>query len=402
MLVIEKAGLIEAAAPATTESKPSNTRFRARIIEAGQGSTAYYPEKVLEDYASVFQPGTHVYMDHPSVTEEADRPERSIRDLVGKFVSEAEYDDGALYTDIEFFSWAAPAVGELKDDIGLSIRAYGTAVQESGQLTPTLQTFTAVESVDLVTRAGAGGRLLEMLESARPSDPDEGKPMPIVVTHMQEATANEKREALNALVTDAYSANDYVWVRDFDDTYVWFEGATDDGYAVYQQTYSTINDVPGSLEGTATEVRAQTTYVPVSPQESATMNINTTTIPKESRMNEAQEATLNALAESVSKLAELMTPVVESLGRVAETPPDEETTEISPLEAANVLAASGLSDAGREAAIARVSESVTLAQAIEAQREYEDGITAAASGGKVIVEESDKPTGPSPFKKFGA
>lgn len=119
-------------------------------------------------------------------------------------------------------------------------------------------------------------------------------------------------------------------------------------------------------------------------------------------MNEAQEATLNALAESVSKLAELMTPVVESLGRVAETPPEEETTEISPLEAANVLAASGLSDAGREAAIARVSESVTLAQAIEAQREYEDGITAAASGGKVIVEESDKPTGPSPFKKFGA
>lgn len=398
MKIVEKAGLLESAAPTATESKSFGTRYHARIIEAGQGSSAFYPEKVLEDYASVFRAGTPVYFDHPTATEESDRPERSVRDLAGKLVSDAEFVEGALYGDIEFYSWAAPVVEELMDDVGLSIRAYGTATQESGRSTPTLQTFTDVESVDVVTRAGAGGKLVEMLESARPAkDPE--------ITVVREATANEKSRALGDLVQAAHGTqSDYTWVRDHDDTYVWFEAADENGYAVYQQTYSTVNDVPTSLEGNAVEVRAQTTYVPVSAQESTTRNTETT--PKENQMDKDQEAKIDALAESIAALTAALTPVVESLSTATpqEVTPEEvktEETAIDPLEAARALAASGLSEAGQAAALERVGKDTTLEKAIEAQREYEKSIAESARGGKIDTLESKRPDS-SPFKRIGA
>ena len=393
MQVIEKAGVLESAAPSTTESKSSGSRYRARIIEAGQGSSAYYPEQVLENCASVFRKGTPVYFDHPTATEDKDRPERSVRDLVGKLVETAEYSDGALYSDIEFYSWAAPVVEEMMGDVGLSIRAYGTATKEADRPTPTLESFTDVQSVDVVTRAGAGGALIEMLESARPVEDPE-------ITVVREATANEKERALSDLVNKAYSVNkNWVWVRDYDDTHVWFEVSDEDGFAIYQQTYSSVNDVPSSLEGSRAEVRAQTTYVPVSTQESTTRNNETT--PKETVMNEEQEAMLRSLSESVASLAELIKPLVESAKGTEPEKAEPEAETIDPLEAAKILAASDLSEAGQKQALERVSESVTLEQAIEAQREYEDSIAKAAGGGRIDVDESAKPTA-SPFKKFGA
>lgn len=397
MKVVEKAGLlVETAAPPATESKSSRTRYRARIIEAGQGSSAFYPEKVLEDYASVFRAGTHVYFNHPGLSEETDRPERDVRDLAGKLVSEAEYEDGALYADIEFYSWAAPVVDEMKDDVGLSIRAYGTAVTEGDRTTPTLTSFTSVASVDVVTKAGAGGRLVEMLESARPAEDPE-------ITVIREATASQKSEVLNGLVRDSLSNIDYVWVRDYDDTHVWYEVSDDSGYTLYQQTYATVNDVPSSLEGGRVEVRAQTTYVPVATQESTARNTETT--PKENHMDKEQEAKIDALAESIKALTASLNPLVESLSAKAPEvvePKDETGSEntIDPLEAARVLAASGLSEAGQAAALGRVSESVTLDQAIEAQTEYENSIKESARVGRVDVQESTKPVA-TPFRKIG-
>lgn len=154
-------------APVSSGSK-FGKRWRVKVIEAGQGSSAFYPERVLEDYASVFRAGTHVYMDHPTMSEEFERPERSALDLMGKLVTEAEYQDGALYAEVEFYDRFAQIITEMADDVGLSIRALGTA-EEGEDGTPTLTSFVEVLSVDVVTRAGAGGALIEMLESARPS-----------------------------------------------------------------------------------------------------------------------------------------------------------------------------------------------------------------------------------------
>lgn len=176
------------------ESK-SGKKWRIKVIEAGQGSSAYYPDDVLRDYASVFQPGTHMYFDHPSKTEESDRPERSVRDLAGRLVSEAEYKDGALYADVEFLPWAAPVVDALHDMVGVSIRAYGT-VKESDD-GPVLTAFQGVESVDVVTKAGAGGMFVELLESARPKDLTESEP---VTTQKEKSMTPEQEAKLDALV----------------------------------------------------------------------------------------------------------------------------------------------------------------------------------------------------------
>lgn len=156
-------------APVSSGSK-FGKRWRAKVIEAGQGSSAYYPERVLEDYASVFRAGTHVYIDHPTLSEEFERPERSVADLIGKLATDAVYEDGALYAEVEFYERFAPIIMEMAGDVGLSIRALGTA-EEGDDGTPILTSFVEVLSVDVVTRAGAGGALIEMLESARPGTP---------------------------------------------------------------------------------------------------------------------------------------------------------------------------------------------------------------------------------------
>lgn len=180
-------------APVSSGSK-FGKRWRVKVIEAGQGSSAFYPERVLEDYASVFRAGTHVYMDHPTMSEEFERPERSALDLMGKLVTEAEYQDGALYAEVEFYDRFAQIITEMADDVGLSIRALGTA-EESEDGTPTLTSFVEVLSVDVVTRAGAGGALIEMLESARPTATGEidreAQDIP-----MKESKMNEEQEML--------------------------------------------------------------------------------------------------------------------------------------------------------------------------------------------------------------
>lgn len=141
-------------------------RFRLRLIEAGQGSSGIYPAEVLErDGPAVFRAGTHMYIDHPGASETQDRPERSIRDLAGRLTTDATFRDGALYAEAEVFAHWRPLVEELADTIGVSIRGYGEA--DGGTITR----LRAAESVDFVTRAGAGGRVLELIEAARQQTP---------------------------------------------------------------------------------------------------------------------------------------------------------------------------------------------------------------------------------------
>src|SRR5690625_1220869 len=180
-------------------------RWRAKVIEAGQGSSAYYPERVLEDYASVFRAGTHVYIDHPTLSEEFERPERSVSDLIGKLATDAVYEDGALYAEVEFYERFAPIIMEMAGDVGLSIRAFGTA-DEGEDGTPILTSFVEVLGVDVVTRAGAGGALIEMLESARPGTPGksdrEAQDIPTKESNMneeQEQLLKQVLESLNSL-----------------------------------------------------------------------------------------------------------------------------------------------------------------------------------------------------------
>lgn len=84
----------------------------------------------------------------------------------------------------------------------------------------------------------------------------------IVEADEDKATANEVRERLNALVREAYGSDSAdVWVRDWDESKVWFDVWSGDDSGIYEQAYSDDGDVL-TLEGERAKVRAVTTYVP--------------------------------------------------------------------------------------------------------------------------------------------
>jgi len=148
-------------------------RYRAKLIAGDvQGSTGYYPASMLQQTveANVFHAGLPIYGDHPSGTEEVERPERSIHDLAGRLVTDAIYESDGLYADIEVYPLFIPLVAPMAESIGMSIRASGTAEygkQPPGQRGPLITSIVSAESVDFVTAAGAGGKLVSLLESAR-------------------------------------------------------------------------------------------------------------------------------------------------------------------------------------------------------------------------------------------
>lgn len=139
--------------------------FRARLIEANvRGSSAYYSAEVLEAGAHLFKKGTHMYINHQSLSEREDRPEGDVNQMIGVLASDAVMESDGLYADLNIFSDRKDWLKERADHIGLSIRASGT-VEESDE-GPVLKEFSSVKSVDVVTVAGAGGKFVSLAESA--------------------------------------------------------------------------------------------------------------------------------------------------------------------------------------------------------------------------------------------
>lgn len=167
-MVLDEIKLSESAAVKTVPIK---------IIAPGAGSSAFYPKEVLQrDGPKVFKAGTHVYVNHPTAAEEAARPEGDANNLAGVLMKDATWHESfehkgkelgaGLYSVVKPFSDHARLFNEKGEFLGMSIRASGKA--ESGLKKnglPVLTHLTSAESVDVVTRAGAGGMILT--ESAR-------------------------------------------------------------------------------------------------------------------------------------------------------------------------------------------------------------------------------------------
>lgn len=149
------------------QASETKKKWHVKIIEAGWGSSGYYPAEVLAaDGPSVFKAGTKVFMNHPGAN---DRPERDVQKLAGKLVSDAIFKENALFADIEFYSSYAPIIREMAGDVGLSIHAFGDAKlgEAEGRQGPIVESLIEdpLTSVDVVTVAGAGGKFLTLLES---------------------------------------------------------------------------------------------------------------------------------------------------------------------------------------------------------------------------------------------
>jgi len=182
-------------------------RYHAKLISADSwGSTAYYPGDVLKrDGSRVFHAGTKMFQDHITEQEEFQRPEGSVANLVGKLLTDAQFeesgDDGpGLYADVEFYPSYVDRIAELKEDVGLSIRADGlTEIGErDGRVGPVLVGMLRANSVDVVTQAGVGGRLTRMLESDRGKA---GKPVE-KESHTVTNVSKEEFDALKAEISE--------------------------------------------------------------------------------------------------------------------------------------------------------------------------------------------------------
>lgn len=148
-----------------------------KLIQAGWGSSGYYPKDVLErDGPAIFKPGVKMYWNHPTAEEENERPEGDLNALAAELVSSAKWQDAGvdgpgLYADAKVFEAFKAPVDNLAPHIGVSIRASGRAVQgeAEGKKGPIIQSIVAARSVDFVTEPGAGGKIVQMFEAARPA-----------------------------------------------------------------------------------------------------------------------------------------------------------------------------------------------------------------------------------------
>lgn len=424
------------------------------FITPGWGSSGYYSREVVEAAAPLFAVGTHMYLDHPTAAEETDRPVRSVKDLAAVITEAGVYKDGGIRGKVKPFG---PYRDLLLDEdfatnIGLSIRASASDIvvgEAEGRRGPIIEGLVDLKSVDFVTRAGRGGRVLQVLESASHvaearnigqwvesrihrdftvladdmagegrltrderiglssaigdalaafvanleanqaqlytrdiwADPLDTVAEALARISLVEATADERRQQLSDVVRTTYAGERrYAWVRDFDDTTVWFESSAENERSkTWAQAYTpAADDMSIVLDGERTEVRPVTKYVPVTRPGSTTETEESEedTMPQ-IQIEEAEHARLVETAGRVNALEERAT-TAEARADAAEAREatanrntralaivGESDTEFDDLQTAGLVASLPLTEAGELDEVAfttRVTEAATKVQ----------------------------------------
>lgn len=143
-----------------------------KVIEPGWGSSGYYAPNVLERDAGVFE-GVQMFWDHPRKSDQEELPERSLNDLAGVLHGvqwkESGPDGPGIYGHAKIFSPFKERMRDLAPHVGLSILASGklSEGEHEGRRGPVIEAITQARSVDFVTVAGAGGKVVSLFESLR-------------------------------------------------------------------------------------------------------------------------------------------------------------------------------------------------------------------------------------------
>ena len=152
-------------------------KWLVRLITEGQGSTGFYTKEALQgSFAEAFPVGTHMYIDHATEAETYERPEGTLTKLAAVIAETPHWQDApepGMYATIEVVEQWAPFIEQVSDIIGVSVHCGATLMQDDDLVTageptpPVIESFipSPVNSVDFVTVPGAGGRLVEALES---------------------------------------------------------------------------------------------------------------------------------------------------------------------------------------------------------------------------------------------
>lgn len=150
---------------------------RIKLIDAGWGSTGYYSQELLErDGPTAFPAGTQMFMNHVSEKERKEKPERDIKNLAAVLKTPAQFEHDpeggpGLYASAVVFSDFATAVREKASYTGVSIDAdamyvMGEAEGRHGKILTQLLA-SPFNTVDFVTKAGRGGKVISVSESLR-------------------------------------------------------------------------------------------------------------------------------------------------------------------------------------------------------------------------------------------
>lgn len=193
-------------APSGSLKASEDGAYPVVLITPGQGSSGYYHEEVIRDYAPVaFPKGTHVYLDHLKEGETRS-PER----LLGTLIEDTVVNEsGEAVNRFKPLSKHADWVEEVRPYVGLSVavRGDGRRGEIDGRQTLIVESLEphVTNTVDMVSFAGRGGRFLESyLEEALASDEDTNRTPASLAesTEGNETTMalEEKVDALTSLV----------------------------------------------------------------------------------------------------------------------------------------------------------------------------------------------------------
>lgn len=205
----EQQALVEATASLSEirQGQPSKGRFKTLLIQAGWGSSGYYSEALLRrDGPKTWPVGTRMHLDHQTEQESLERPEGSVTDWASEIVTTPVWDPTlkGLVAEVQVFpQWRELLNEEFAPKVGLSIRAFGKAEygEAEGREGAIITSLDEGISVDWVTRAGAGGRVLQLIESARQQS--KGLLREAVEARVRPKSAAEEGEEAAATVREA-------------------------------------------------------------------------------------------------------------------------------------------------------------------------------------------------------
>ncbi|HML23551.1 MAG TPA: hypothetical protein PKD09_17980 [Aggregatilinea sp.] len=144
------------------------------VVEGESANKNEYTPPALQSGVEVFE-GAKIFADHPSRLEERDRPERSVRDLVGRvtkpYLGTNKAGKPALRAKFKISEAESPLKTKIQEGIidGLSLRASGVGKRDAKRGVFVVEAFqrNPFTSVDLVTVAAAGGGFELLAESDR-------------------------------------------------------------------------------------------------------------------------------------------------------------------------------------------------------------------------------------------
>lgn len=241
--------------PSVPGQKPSlpGSRFRVTLLQEGLGNLDdcyYYGSQAITSAAKIYE-GKKIFVDHPSKTGEVDLPERSVKDILGYFenVAAEQAADGRFSLMGDLVTLQDPSLSQYRalmleslafsekhpgqELVGLSINASGDfdtvpveqflksgnipescleKIQEAvsrgiTMIRPVTEMKSAV-SCDLVTTAGAGGKINQLLEGEKKRKAMNEKDKEAAEKKAKEAAEKEKEAKKEAAGPDAGAPGD--------------------------------------------------------------------------------------------------------------------------------------------------------------------------------------------------